>query len=71
MQVRQIKASIARATTLEEIERLNTMLRTGHIPGEAPKQQQNNGNGGEFETSSVFAVSYLPFVSFSVEEMDE
>ena len=38
-QVRNIKAAIAKATTLEEIERLNQMLRTGQIPGEAPKPQ--------------------------------
>ena len=42
-QVRNIKASIARATTLEEIERLNQMLRTGQIPGEA-----QNGRNGEY-----------------------
>ena len=38
-QVRNIKNAIAKATTLEEIERLNHMLRTGSIPGE-------NGNRG-------------------------
>ncbi len=36
-QVRNIKAAIARATTLDEIERLNQMLRTGHIPNEEAK----------------------------------
>ena len=36
-QVKTIKAAIARATTLEEIERLNHMLRTGQIPGEENK----------------------------------
>ncbi len=37
-QVRNIKSAIARATSLEEIERLNQMLRTGQIPGETPVQ---------------------------------
>ena len=32
-QVRNIKSAIAKATTLDEIERLNMMLRTGNIPG--------------------------------------
>jgi len=48
-QVRNIKASIARATTLEEIERLNQMLRSGQIPGEetkvAAKASANGTNG--------------------------
>jgi len=41
-QVKNIKMAISKATTLEEIERLNTMLRTGQIPGGAPI---SNGNG--------------------------
>jgi len=32
-QVRNIKTAIAKATSLEEVERLNQMLRTGQIPG--------------------------------------
>ena len=51
-QVRTIKAAIARATTLEEIERLNHMLRTGQIPGgedRQKQQQQRKKNGNEDE----------------------
>ena len=33
-QIRSIKAAIAKATTLEEIEVLNHMLRAGRVPGE-------------------------------------
>jgi len=33
-QIRSIKSAIAKATTLEEIEVLNHMLRTGRVPGE-------------------------------------
>jgi len=33
-QIRTIKTAIAKATTLEEIERLNMMLRTGNMPNE-------------------------------------
>jgi len=36
-QVRSIKTAIAQAGTLEEIERLNQILRAGHIPGEEVK----------------------------------
>ena len=42
-QVRNIKAAIARATTLEEIERLNQMLRTGQIPGDEKALAGTNG----------------------------
>ncbi len=40
-QVRNIKMAIAKAGSLEEIERLNQMLRTGHIPG---SDQGSNGD---------------------------
>lgn len=43
-----IRAAIANAKTLEEVERLNTMLQTGHIPGrEAAGLDQNHQNGAE------------------------
>ena len=50
-QVKNIKSSISKATTLEEIERLNTMLRTGQIPG-GPMKESGNGavkNGEQIE----------------------
>ena len=53
-QVRNIKAAIARATTLEEIERLNQMLRTGQIPGDEKALAGTNGkiaSGTDFEES--------------------
>ncbi len=43
-QVKNIKAAIAKATTLEEIERLNHMLRTGSIPGSDGVTNGTNGN---------------------------
>ncbi|QQP32349.1 U2 small nuclear ribonucleoprotein A, partial [Caligus rogercresseyi] len=43
-QVRSIKAAIARASTLEEIERLNQMLRTGQMPNNYGSAA-SNGNG--------------------------
>lgn len=43
-QVRSIKTAIANASTLEEIERLNQMLRTGQVPGTIKKK-----NTGEEE----------------------
>ena len=36
---------IAKAGSLEEIEKLNQMLRTGQMPG----MTQQNGNGGQEE----------------------
>ena len=49
--MKNIKSSISKATTLEEIERLNTMLRTGQIPG-GPMKENGNGavkNGEQIE----------------------
>jgi len=43
-QIRNLKAAIARAGSLEEIERLNQMLRTGHIPGDMQRNGNSNGN---------------------------
>jgi len=42
-QVKNIKSAIAAASSLEEIERLNQMLRTGQVPGSKPSQ----GSDGE------------------------
>ena len=45
-QVKQIKMMIAKAGSLEEIERLNMMLRNGQMPG---METQNGGEGEEME----------------------
>ena len=45
-QVRQIKMMIAKAQSLEEVERLNQMLRNGQMPG---METQNGTTGGEQE----------------------
>ena len=44
-QVRNIKAQIAKASTLEEIERLSHMLRTGQNPDAPVSAPAENGNG--------------------------
>ena len=44
LQVRQIKMMIAKAGSLEKIERLNMMLKSGIMPG-----MEENKNGGETE----------------------
>ena len=44
-QVRNIKAQIAKASTLEEIERLSHMLRTGQNPDAPASAPAENGNG--------------------------
>merc|ERR1712110_837505 len=46
-QVRQIKMMIAKAGPLEEIERLNMMLRNGQMPG---MEENKNGETEEMET---------------------
>ncbi|XP_040569924.1 U2 small nuclear ribonucleoprotein A' [Lepeophtheirus salmonis] len=48
-QIRNIKAAIARATTLEEIERLNQMLRTGQIPGTYSNGSATHGKDEEMD----------------------
>jgi len=49
-QVRTIKGAIAKASSLEEIERLNQMLRTGQMPGMSHSNHSNGVNQGEMET---------------------
>ena len=51
-QVRNIKAAIAKASTLEEIEKLNQMLRTGQIPGEEMKKVANGERMNNWEFQS-------------------
>merc|ERR1739845_98815 len=40
-QVRSLKTAIAKASSLDEIERLNQMLRSGTMPGMKPKEGMN------------------------------
>jgi len=54
-QIKTIKAKIARATTLEEIESLNHMLRTGQVPGGA-------GSEGKTKNGSAGSQPYDPMV---------
>ncbi|XP_054164213.1 U2 small nuclear ribonucleoprotein A'-like [Oppia nitens] len=42
--VEAIKAAIAKAQTLEEIERLNQLLKSGYIPGKSDVNNQRNDN---------------------------
>ena len=43
-QIKSIKAAIARATTFDEIERLNHMLRSGQVPGKDGEIPPNTGS---------------------------
>lgn len=44
-EARAIREAVANASTLEEVERLNQMLRAGIVPGKAPaKNGKTNGN---------------------------
>jgi hypothetical protein len=53
LQVRSIKAAIAKASTLEEIERLNQQLRTGQVPGTVPAKKNTAG------PKNIFFIPYL------------
>jgi U2 small nuclear ribonucleoprotein A' len=46
-QIKNIKSAISKATTLEEIERLNHMLRTGAIPGGGKMNGTNGSKNNE------------------------
>jgi len=46
-QIKSIKAAIARATTFEEVERLNQMLRSGQVPGKDGQIPPKMNNGSE------------------------
>lgn len=43
-EARAIREAVANASTLEEVERLNQMLRAGVVPGKATKSPSKNGN---------------------------
>ena len=46
-QIKHIKDAISKAKSLEEIERLNHMLRTGNVPGGPQNGAAKNGHNGE------------------------
>ena len=46
-QIKSIKAAIARATTFDEIERLNHMLRSGQVPGKDGEIPPPTNNGSQ------------------------
>ncbi|KAH3694555.1 U2 small nuclear ribonucleoprotein A'-like [Dreissena polymorpha] len=48
-----IKTAIANAKTLEEVERLNNMLKTGQIPGKAALHKQLRGEEEEMEMNGT------------------
>lgn len=51
--VAAIKAAIANAKTLEEVERLNNMLKTGQIPGRAALNKIARGEDEEMEVNGT------------------
>ena len=57
-----VQQAISRATTLEEVERLNQMLRSGQIPSSKPTQPPESAGKGHWRKISVLL--YNP-VSFS------
>ncbi len=54
--MRSIKAAIAKASTLEEIERLNQQLRTGQVPGTVPAKKNTAGPKNIFLYLIFFSV---------------
>lgn len=51
-EIEAIKQAISKATTLEEVERLNQMLKSGFVPGQHNFSQNANGGGGEGQTEA-------------------
>ena len=64
IQVKNIKAAIAKASSLEEVERLNQMLRTGQIPGGA--KPTSTGTSVTYVNTACETVS--PFFHFHVHD---
>ncbi len=52
-EARAIREAVANASTLEEVERLNQMLRAGVVPGKATQGSSKNGNANGKVTSSL------------------
>jgi len=52
-QIKGIKAAIAKATTFEEIERLNHMLRSGQVPGKDGKMPATQNGGQAYNPMEV------------------
>jgi len=52
-QIKGIKAAIAKATTFEEIERLNHMLRSGQVPGKDGKMPATQNGAQAYNPMEV------------------
>ncbi len=52
-EARAIREAVANASTLEEVERLNQMLRAGVVPGKATQGSSKNGNANGKFTSCL------------------
>ena len=50
-----VQQAISRATTLEEVERLNQMLRSGQIPSSKPTQPPESAGKGHWRKTSVLS----------------
>ena len=50
-EARAIREAVANATTLEEVERLNQMLKAGIVPGKSSRDTKRNGtsNNGIYQ----------------------
>ena len=66
-EARAIREAVANASTLEEVERLNQMLRAGVVPGKATQGSGKNGKANGNITSCLklpcFCCSMLEYVS--------
>lgn len=72
-EARAIREAVANASTLEEVERLNQMLRAGIVPVKAPaKNGKTNGNlkCETFQIAHYYQLREF-FISFIGQEMEE
>lgn len=60
-EVRKIREAIAKASSLEEVERLNQILQTGQIPGHHKFNNNNNNSNAMSGNYDVLVVNFRAF----------
>ena len=70
-EARAIREAVANASTLEEVERLNQMLRAGVVPGKATQASSKNGNGKVTSSLTWVFVLWNVWIVVIGEDMEE
>lgn len=58
-EARAIREAVANASTLEEVERLNQLLRAGVVPGKATQGSSKNGNANGKSFLSIHSLYFV------------